>query len=317
MLARALDAWWDQLDRPAPFEVVEAGAGRGTLARSVLAARPACGDALELVLVERSEALRAEHPDGVTSLAELPERIGTGMVLANELLDNLPFRVIERTDDGWRDVYVDLDVDGHLVERLGPPAGASAGEGPTTPLPSRFLDAPPHLRWASASARSTGRSGPAGARVPVQTAARAWVESALGRIASGAVVAIDYAATTAELAQVPEAGWLRTYRDQHRGGAPLDEPGAQDLTADVCIDQLPAPDARTDQAAFLRRHGIDELVAEGRRIWEERAHLGDLTALRARSRVAEAEALLDPAGLGRFVVMLWNAGGGQGPTIEL
>jgi len=47
------------------------------------------------------------------------------------------------------------------------------------------------------------------------------------------------------------------------------------------------------------------LVAEGVRIWNERASLGDLAALRARSRVTEAEALLDPAGMGGFTVFIW------------
>ena len=30
----------------------------------------------------------------------------TGVVLANELLDNLPFRVVDRTVDGWAEVRV-------------------------------------------------------------------------------------------------------------------------------------------------------------------------------------------------------------------
>ncbi|MEO1061487.1 MAG: class I SAM-dependent methyltransferase [Actinomycetota bacterium] len=286
-MARAVDAWWEQLDRPAPFTIVDAGAGRGTLARSLLAASPGCADVLDLVLVERSAPLRDEHPDGVTSLAEPPELIEAGVVVANELLDNLPFRMIERTADGWCDVLVDVDEDGRLVELLGPPVGSASGDGPV------------------------------GARVPVQTAARGWVESAVASVGRGAVVAIDYASTTARLAAVPDAGWLRTYRGHERGGAPLDQPGGQDLTADVCVDQLPTPDQHLDQASFLRRHGLDQLVEEGRRVWRERAHLGDLTAIRARSRVAEAEALTDSHGLGSFAVLLWNAGGGGGPTITL
>jgi len=35
-------------------------------------------------------------------------------------------------------------------------------------------------------------------------------------------------------------------------------------------------------------------VEEGRRVWQERAHLGDLAAVRARSRITESEALTDP-----------------------
>src|SRR5215213_9313391 len=70
VVARALDAWWDDLGRPDPFLVVEAGAGTGTLARDVLAAGPACGPALRYVLVERSESLR-ERQAGRLAL-ELP-----------------------------------------------------------------------------------------------------------------------------------------------------------------------------------------------------------------------------------------------------
>ena len=63
----------------------------------------------------------------------------------------------------------------------------------------------------------------------------------------------------------------------------------------------------TTQAEFLAEHGIDELVAEAKRTWTERAHIGDLEAVRARSRVGEAAALTDPAGLGGFTVIEWHA----------
>ena len=62
---------------------------------------------------------------------------------------------------------------------------------------------------------------------------------------------------------------------------------------------------RPHRGAFVKRIGIAELVEEGRRLWQERAHLGDLTAIRARSRVTEADALCDPDGLGAFRVLEW------------
>jgi SAM-dependent MidA family methyltransferase len=103
---------------------------------------------------------------------------------------------------------------------------------------------------------------------------------------------------------------VRTYRGHARGGGPLDDLGGQDVTCEVATDQLAlvrAPALHTTQAQWLRSHGLDDLVAEGRRVWDERAHMGDLAALTARSRLREAEGLTDPAGLGAFRVLVWVA----------
>jgi hypothetical protein len=61
----------------------------------------------------------------------------------------------------------------------------------------------------------------------------------------------------------------------------------------------------TQQAEWLRRWGIDELVEEGKRIWREQASAPDVAAVRMRSRIGEAEALLEPSGLGAFLVLEW------------
>ena len=120
-------------------------------------------------------------------------------------------------------------------------------------------------------------------------------------------MAFDYARdTTAELAGVPWRNWLRTYRDHERGGHYLAEPGGQDITSDVALDQFPEPDALRTQAQFLQQWGIDELVDAGRRAWAARAAAPDLAALAMRSRPVEAAALLDPSGLGAFVVAEWG-----------
>lgn len=290
VLSRVIDHWWVRLGRPRPFTVVDAGAGRGTLARTIRAAEPACRVDLELVLVETSPALRAEHPDGVRSVAELPEHLGVGLVVANELLDNLAPRVLERTAHGWSELHVGLDDHRNgegLVEVLVP-----------MEEPGPDVAAVP------------------GRRVPMQSRAAAWVEAARSSLDRGAVIALDYTATTAELAGRPWSQWLRTYAGHQRGSDPLDRPGTQDLTGDVCIDQLPAPTTTSTQAEFLRAYGLDALVAEGRAIWAERAHLGDLEAMVARSRIAEAEALVEPSGLGSFTVLEWVVPDVGTPTIR-
>jgi SAM-dependent MidA family methyltransferase len=306
VVCRAIDDWWRELGQPDPFVVIEAGAGSGVLGASVLRSEPECGPALRYVLVERSAALRAQHatrltlespafafapnrqeddadaaptdvPVGpiVVSLAELPRVHGPSVIIANELLDNLAIDLLERRADSWLEVRVGLSADGsELVEHL----------VPSTMAPD-------------VDARD-------GARVPVQAAATFWVREAESM--ADIVTVFDYVTTTSQTASRPASEWLRTYRSHERGADPLMALGTQDITCDVCVDQLPAPSANTSQAEWLRARGLDDLVAHGRRIWDQRKHIGDLQAMEARSRVTEAEALTDPSGLGAFRVLEWR-----------
>ena len=58
--------------------------------------------ALRYVAVEVSAPQRARHPDGVESRAAMPDEPIEGVVLANELLDNLPFRLAVHDGRGAR-----------------------------------------------------------------------------------------------------------------------------------------------------------------------------------------------------------------------
>ena len=335
VLARALDEWWFQLGWPDPFVVVEAGAGAGTLARDLLAAARSCAPVLRYVLVERSEPLRArqaavlalEPPAGVfgptptddgeagdrrpaaggasgagpgegrpvaTSLADLPAEPVTGVILANELLDNLPFLLLERqaphhagpgAGAGWLEVRVGEE-GGRLVEVL--------------------VRAPVDLaRQADRAAPHAGH----GARIPLQLAAQAWLRQAASVLDAGRVVVFDYADTTPSMARRPWLEWVRTYRAPQRGGDPLDLAARQDVTCEVAADQLAGvhpPASDCSQADFLAAHGIGELVAAARHRWAAGAAGGGLEAVKARSRVSEAAALVDPAGLGSFRVLEWE-----------
>lgn len=231
-----------------------------------------------------------EQPSGrgpiAVSLADLPRLPAPCVVVANELLDNLTFDLWERVGDTWQEVRIGLGDGGDgLVEVV----------VPTEPPP-----------WLAAVDAAPG------ARVPMQDAARRWLREALAlaRPEEGGHVAVfDYCATTAELAARPANDWLRTYRAHERGGPPLDAPGTQDVTVEVCVDQLALvrpPDAAATQTAWLRANGIDALVQEGRDRWNEAAAAPDVAAVRMRSRTVEAPALLDADGLGAFTVLEWG-----------
>ncbi|MDQ1457452.1 MAG: hypothetical protein QOH28_3072, partial [Actinomycetota bacterium] len=207
--ARALDRLWRALDEPDPFLVVEAGAGNGRLAREVLRAEPACLRALRYVLVERSATLRAEQRDRVameppdealgpfvrrtgedeavparsagpvfTALPELPALSARAtVVLANELLDNLPFGIAQWDGRRWLEVRVGFLRPDRFEEVLVP------------------IDA------------DLGLAVPAGTRVPIPRGMEEWWRACDGVVQHGFVLVIDYTTTRSELASRP---WLRT-----------------------------------------------------------------------------------------------------------
>jgi SAM-dependent MidA family methyltransferase len=329
LVARAADGWWRAQGEPDPFLLVDAGAGRGRLAADLLAADPDCARALRLVLVERSETLREEQrallaiepaedalgpsvhavedddvvarPVGgmgpiVTALAGLPAVAVDGAVVVNELLDNLPFRVVELAADGWLEVRIGVgedDAAGSFVEVLVPAAVDLASE-------------------ASVVAGTT--VVPVGVRLPVPTGVREWLHECAGALAHGVLAVVDYAASADELVDRGVDGWLRTFRGHERGMSPLTAVGDQDITIDLPLEYVVHAAAQAGfhhdrtltQAEWLRELGVDELLDEARRAWDARAHVGDLEALRHRSRVSEASALLDPAGLGAHQVLLFS-----------
>jgi NADH dehydrogenase [ubiquinone] 1 alpha subcomplex assembly factor 7 len=226
-----------------------------------------------------------------TALAELPAVPLTGVVLANELLDNLPFRVVELAADGWMEVRVAVAGDEFVEARI-----AAADE----------LAVEAELVAAGAAR--------VGVRLPIPTGIPEWLQACAGVLRHGVLVVIDYAASGAELVERGERGWLRTYRDHDRGAAPLEAPGEQDITIDVPVEYLVHAAGRagfhlvaeTTQAAWLTGLGLETLVAEAREQWDARAHVGDREAVRHRSRVTEGAALVDPSGLGGHRVLVFT-----------
>lgn len=275
VLARWIDAEYERVGRPDDFRVIEIGAGRGTLARSILLAAPQWAG--RYLAVELSAEQRASHPDGVASVAVLPDEALRGVVIANEVLDNIPFRLAV-FDGGWREAMIEVLPDGSGREHL--------------------AEAPPDWTWLPASS-------PHGARVPIQQRAAAWIAALQARL-DGTLLAFDYfTSMTAELASRPWREWLRTYRGHERGAHYLRDVGQQDITTQVCLDQLPTPSAVRTQAQFLSRWGIDELVEAGRAQWSAEASAPTTASLRMRSRINESEALMDPGGLGAFCAVEW------------
>jgi len=317
MLARFVAAEQERTGAD-PFLVVEAGAGSGSLLRSLIEtlttipppqgevapARASEGvkpgadskPCYEFYAAEASPAARSAV-GGVAgvervheSLDDLPEEFD-GVLIANELLDNLPVALAIRSGDGWVERWV-----GATDDRFG------------------FVTAearPDVVAWCEAYAGTV----PEGGMVEVQLAAAEWVRAALGRIGRGALVVIDYGGTAEELEPRRTQGTLRTYRSHHLGPDPLLEPGATDVTVDVNFTAMAAVAEEAGATVSLHRQddflddlGLGDVVRGLRHRERELARSGDaMERLKLRSEATDAETLLHPRGLGDFRVMIANS----------
>jgi len=265
-----------------PFLLVEGGAGSGSLIRPLLDRYP-----VEALAVEASPAARSALIELLEVRDRMPEPI-RGVVIANELLDNLPMALAQMTSEGWRERWVGLDV-GDLA----------------------FVDAPPRpevLQWLAAHAGDVGLDG----WVEVQLEGSQWLADTLANLVVGSVVIIDYGDLKEGLLPRRQDGTLRTYRSHHLGPHPLAEPGETDITADVNFSALleVAVAAGVDveiyrQDDFLADLGLRERLSELRRAELDAARSGDdLTRLQLRTLKTEAETLMHPRGLGDFRVLV-------------
>lgn len=272
-----------------PGVLVEVGAGSGSLLEPLLATVAPVPQ--RTVAIDASPAARsALSAAGYEAMSDLADLTGPlrGVIIANELMDNLPMRLAARRGNGWEERWVGLE--GTALSLVAVPARSDTAS---------WLD-----RYA----------GPVtdGGFVEVQLAAHDWLVRALAMLEAGSVVIFDYGATAEELAPRRTIGTLRTYRAHHLGPDPLLEPGATDITADVNFTALLGAARDVGASAVLHRQD-DFLVALG--LGEHLAALRDeelelargddaMARLRVRSEIKDAETLLHPRGLGDFRVLV-------------
>jgi SAM-dependent MidA family methyltransferase len=242
---------------------VDVGAGRGELVTGVLAAVPEC-------LAVRPYAVeRAPRPAGldprVEWCAEPPAGV-SGLLFANEWLDNVPVEVAETDPDGVVR-YVLVRPDGS--EQLGEPVGGA------------------DARWL---ARWWPPAGP-GARAEIgRTRDEAWA-AAVATLEGGLAVAVDYAHVREAR---PPFGTLTGFREG-REVRPVPD-GSCDLTAHVALDACALPGGElTDQRTALHRLGVS-----GSRPPLSLAAADPAAYVRALAGAGEAAELTARGGLGDF-----------------
>jgi NADH dehydrogenase [ubiquinone] 1 alpha subcomplex assembly factor 7 len=276
LLARAIRQLWGALEEPGPMRIVEVGGGDGTLAAQLLQSSempPSRYDA-----VERTEGARAalNGLDGVTVVDDIPAN--THMVLAHELLDDLPFRRIRMGEAGPAEVRVGAEGD-RLVEVLGP------------------ID--PHDPDVAVAVESLRPGGEA----VVPDGALAFVDRLANRLGRAYALLIDYG-------EVGSAGGApHGYRDQRVVDDVFDLPGTADITSGVDFALIADRAATAGLVPFPSVTQRRALNALGLQDWlrselsRQQCLLDDghaAEAVRTWSGRSRATLLVDPSALGRF-----------------
>lgn len=249
MIGAFLVECWERLGRPAPFQLVEFGPGRGTLMADILRVAkrvPAFVAAARLTLVETSPRLRAAQAKTLEGAALRPawadraEDLPAGpmIAVANEFFDALPIRQFQRADGAWRERVVGLDDDGVLAFGLG-----------STALPEMGL--PEGLRAAAEG--TIVEVAPVGVSIMSGLAARI-------AASGGVLLAIDYGYAGPAFGDTFQAVRSHAHVD------PLVAPGEADLTAHVDFTALASAAMRagatvagpTTQGDFLLELGLAE-----------------------------------------------------------
>jgi SAM-dependent MidA family methyltransferase len=261
-----------RLDRPPRLDLVDIGAGEGTLVSRIHAlAPPDLGGRLRITGVDLA-ARPPGLPEQIVWQSTPPTSV-TGLVISNEWLDNVPLDIVEQTADGPRLVLVEVETG---AERLGPPPGEA------------------DLAWLARwwPLRHIGQRAEIG-----RTRDEAWV-AVLARMERGRAIAVDYAHPVDNR---PACGTLSGYRDGALV-APVPD-GSCDITAHVALDACAAafqPCGGTSTTLTSQREALRALGITGTRPPLTLAHTDPGGYLRALARAAEEAELIDLDGLGGF-----------------
>jgi SAM-dependent MidA family methyltransferase len=293
LFARWATSVWEDLGRPEPFTVVEAGAGRADLAAHAL---HAFEGPLHWVIVEPFDDLAARQRERLgawgtavswrRSLGDGPPVVGC--VVANEVLDNQPVHLLEKAGGQAVEIHVGVE-GGRLVEVPGPLSD-------------------PVLAALAAPVLGELEEGD---RFELSPAASDWVTEAAGALQRGTVLIVDYGDVEPDLWRRRPSGSLVTYRDEGLGMDPLAAPGEADITAHVNFSALAraaeaagmAPEPLRTQREWLQALGAGRVGDDLRRRQEEAElagdHAGMVQLLAERSRLS---ALSARGGLGDLLV---------------
>ncbi len=263
-LARRFLREWRELGEPQRWRILECGAHDGSLAADILTALQQLDqqafDRLEYVISEplpRLQELQAQRLSDFCDHVVLGSKLEAlaadplpGVVFGNELLDALPFHLVEWRAGKWQSCMVVNGAKGDFSWQLQEITADSELAGALAKLDGDF---------------------PEGYRTEVRTGFRDFLEPLTRCISSGLLLWLDYGFARPEY-YLPERhqGTLRTFSKHHAGENPLVTPGDIDITAHVDFTAVAEaglelgciPRAFRNQGGWLTDCGREWLLAQ-------------------------------------------------------
>ena len=287
LLGRAIRDLWMMLGAPEPFRLVEVGSGDGTLARLLLTALEDLPIAYTAVEISDGARASLRAVDGLDVRDEMPP--SADLVLAHELLDNLPFRVVR----GGREVRIGGD--GEALREV------------VVDIDDELADAV--MRVSASRVTSEGD-------LVVPVGAFAFVDRVAAALDPGASLLIDYGGVGSA------GGEVHGYRGHRVVQDVLHAPGTTDITSGVDFGAIVRRARDAGLVAFGPVSQHDALMALGFERWlrdelarqhEQLDRREGIDAVRTWSGRSRATLLADPAALGRLRWLVLASAGFPAP----
>ncbi|MBD2042759.1 class I SAM-dependent methyltransferase [Microcoleus sp. FACHB-672] len=311
LLAEQFFEMWEILGKPAPFQLVEMGAGQGLLAADVLKYLHKhyfdFFEVLEYVIVEKAAALIEEQKHILSKLLrfganlrwcrweEMPAESITGCFFSNELVDALPVHQFLIKDGQLKEIYI-------TNNSISPALFKEETGELSTPEIAKYFE--------FVGIDLLGGSYEDGYRSEVNLAALEWMQTVANRLQRGYVLTIDYGYLAERYySRQRREGTLQCYYQHAHHNDPYINVGRQDITAHVDFTALQRqgalcrlqPVGFAQQGLFLMALGLGDRIAALSNMQTQ--DISDL--LRRREALHQ---LMNPMGLGNFGVLIQSKG---------
>ncbi|KJR96022.1 MAG: hypothetical protein VR68_15760 [Peptococcaceae bacterium BRH_c4a] len=232
-LADQLEEMWRLAGSPGRWDILEFGAGKGLMARDILehisGRYPDFFRALAYLIIEKSPFMIHRQQDTLSDilgpgcgikwlggLEELEPGSVAGCFLCNELLDAFPVHRVVKTGDDLKEIYVTCENE-QIKEIYGE------------------LSTPELLTYINAFCAEMEE----GQSIEVNLAMREWLGNVSSAMSRGFLLTIDYGDISGRLySGARPDGTIRSYRSHRLADNLYQEPGEQDITANVNFTAL-------------------------------------------------------------------------------